>query len=149
MIYSLENYKEAPHFAFDIDFKFSQTEIVTDCFVAGILSWRPDYTGGKHYTKAVWDTGATNTVVNSRIIKSLGLKPTGYCEVSTAHSKDHKEAYTYYVDIGLPDLKYGHSVIEVVEEDMRDGVLIGMDIIGLGDFAICNGRIFSYCCRLC
>ena len=146
MIYGLENYQESPHLAFDIDFKTPQMEIVTNCFVAGILSWKPDYTGGRYNAKAVWDTGATNTVVSTKIIKSLGLKPTGYCEVATADTKEHKKAHTYYVDIGLIDLKCGHTVIEVIEEDMKDDVLIGMDIIGLGDFAICNGRIFSYCC---
>lgn len=75
----------------------------------------------------MWDTGATNTVVSTKIIKSLGLKPAGYCEVATADTKEHKKAYTYYVDIGLIDLKHGQTVIEIIEEDMKDDVLIGIE----------------------
>ena len=36
--------------------------------------------------------------------------------------------------------------LQVAEASLGNiDVLIGMDIIAFGDFAICNGQIFSYC----
>lgn len=149
MSYTSIDHMDLPHFSFRLDFDGRQREIVTDCFVAGVLSFLPSYSGGRYTAKALWDTGATRSAISPRVVKSLSLQPTDDdYNVTTASGR--VSTCIYAVDIGLTDLKLGHSAIPVVELELDDiDVLIGMDIIGLGDFAICGGRVFSYCCPPC
>ena len=90
--------------------------------------------------KGVWDTGATGTVVTKKVIDELGLKPTGQTDVYTANGQ--MTTNTYLVNIHLPMNLNIRSVI-VTEGNLRGtDLLIGMDIITLGDFAIThtNGK---------
>ena len=140
---------DTPHVSFRLDFDGRQREIVTDCFVAGVLSFLPSYTGKRYTAKALWDTGATRSAISPRVVKFLGLQPTDDdYHVTTASGRIKTSVYA--VDMSLTDLKLAHSALPVVALDL-DGidVLIGMDIIGLGDFAICGGRVFSYCSPPC
>jgi len=96
--------------------------------------------------QAIWDTGATNTVISNRVANEMKLVPTGMVKVSTANGTT--EAYKYIVSLVLPN-KLVIEDIEVTSGNLGDGVdlLIGMDIICLGDFAVTNvnGKtIFSY-----
>ena len=50
---------------------------------------------------AIWDTGATNSVITQKFIDALGLKPTGVVKTYTAAGE--KVCPTYYVDIELPN----------------------------------------------
>lgn len=91
--------------------------------------------------KAIWDTGATNTCITPSVVQDLGLQPSGRAVVrvvgSGAAATEHETA-TYLVNIFLPN---GVVIIGVrVSENMLSGtdVLIGMDIIAHGDFAITN-----------
>lgn len=85
---------------------------------------------------AIWDTGATNSVITKKVVDALGLAPTGIVEVHGVHGKDDR--YKYIVSIQLP------NNIRVRDIEVTDGelggadVLIGMDIIALGDFAVSN-----------
>lgn len=85
---------------------------------------------------AIWDTGATNTVVSDKVVQDCGLVPTGITRVSTAGGVI--DAYTYVIDITLPDN------VEIKNLNVTGGqlggteVLIGMDIITRGDFAVSN-----------
>ena len=97
---------------------------------------------------AIWDTGATNTVITPLVVNKLNLKPTGQTEVYGVNSKDIKN--TYIVDIALP-VNVAFSNVNVTECDINSknaNVLIGMDIIQTGDFAIANANnktTFSFC----
>ena len=85
---------------------------------------------------ALWDTGATNTVITQRVAQSLGLKQTGVALVHHAAGQSFKPKYI--VNIMLPN-NVGIPFVEVTEGDlMGEDVLIGMDIITKGDFAITN-----------
>ena len=55
----------------------------------------------KHQFIATWDTGATNTVVSEKVVRECSLIPTGIIKVSTAGGI--MDAYTYVIDIVLPD----------------------------------------------
>lgn len=88
--------------------------------------------------KAIWDTGATGTVITKSVVNQLGLLPSGKSLVSTANGQVLQN--TYIVSVILP-----HGVREdgvlVTEADALSGgcdALIGMDIICLGDFSITN-----------
>jgi len=87
--------------------------------------------------KAIWDTGATGSVITEKVAKELDLKPTGMVMVSTA--SDERLANTYMVNIWLPN-KVVFGELRVTEGKLsgETEVLIGMDIISSGDFAVTN-----------
>jgi len=51
--------------------------------------------------EALWDTGATNTLISHKIIADLSLAPVSYCKVSTPQGK--YDAACYYIDLYLPN----------------------------------------------
>lgn len=98
-------------------------------------------------TSALWDTGATNSVITPSVIKLLGLKPIGIRKVH--HAGGISEVNAYLVNIYLPNNLTVNSikVTECSEAAGSFGVIIGMDIINLGDFAFTNvngNSIFSF-----
>lgn len=85
---------------------------------------------------AVWDTGAMKTTVSKEVAAELGLEVVSYRNVSTPNG--NSQAACYYVDIVLPN-KVVVSKVLVLEGTLCGfDVLVGMDIIGLGDFAVTN-----------
>jgi predicted aspartyl protease len=95
---------------------------------------------------ALWDTGATGSVITPNVAKKLGLSVVSQVFISTPTDRN-KAANMYYVDIHLPNkvIVSNISVIEGIPANCD--ILIGMDIIGFGDFAVsCGGgkTIFSF-----
>jgi predicted aspartyl protease len=88
--------------------------------------------------RALWDTGATGTCISKEIAVELGLTAIGKQQIHTPTGTDIVN--TYRVDIILPnDVKV--TGIQVCDSEIGSqnlGVLIGMDIIALGDFAVSN-----------
>lgn len=86
--------------------------------------------------RGIWDTGASGSAITAEIAGSLGLKPVSMVDVHTAGGI--KPSNVYIVDLLLPNGIMIENV-EVTEADMTtQGVLIGMDVITLGDFALTN-----------
>ena len=86
--------------------------------------------------RALWDTGATGTVITSNIITALGLKPTGQQKVF--HADGESIVNTYHICLMLPN-EVGFPIIKATEGKLKGfDVLIGMDIITQGDFSITN-----------
>lgn len=86
---------------------------------------------------AIWDTGATNSVITKRVIDSLNLKPTGRI---TSHTVGGSvDVDTYLVNMLLPN-RVGVQSLRVSQGELSDDadILIGMDIISGGDFAVTN-----------
>ena len=104
---------------------------------------------------AIWDTGATHSAITKKVADDLDLKPTGIAEVRYGSGK--QSTNTYLVNISLPNgVMVGRvRVTEVqltpdanIPEDQQAQVLIGMDIIGMGDFAVTNANgktTLSFC----
>jgi len=96
---------------------------------------------------AIWDTGATNSVITKKVAAECDLKPIGMARMHTAGGE--RDCPVYFVSIYLPN-NAGITQVRVTECDELVGeaeVLIGMDIINLGDFAISNkdGKtVFSF-----
>ena len=86
---------------------------------------------------AIWDTGAQGTVMTKKIAQALGLKPTGKRKAIGVNSSSIED--THVVNLFLPNGLRINSV-EVMEGALleENEVLIGMDIIAIGDFAISN-----------
>lgn len=104
----------------------------------------PQYSSSELIRKpyyCIWDTGATGTVISRKVADSLGLQPSGKVTVRAVGSGDSAHEYetnTYLVNLYLPN---NVCIIgaRVAEGSISGGdVLIGMDIIGEGDFAVTN-----------
>lgn len=111
--------------------------LITDISISQAFKPIPGKTLPTKTYKGIWDTGATNSVISQRIVNECGLKPTGIVKVY--HVGGESPSETYLVNILLPH-KVGIPHIKVTKGNMgaTADVLIGMDIITMGDFAITN-----------
>ena len=104
---------------------------------------------------AIWDTGATKTMVTKHLAEGCGLVPTAQSRVQGVFGAQVVNGYL--VNIVLPtqhpnrdqkNVAIQHlSVLEAPALTRGHNVLIGMDIISKGDFAISNYRgrtMFTY-----
>lgn len=94
---------------------------------------------------ALWDTGATNTVITKSVIDFLHLSPVSVSIASTPQGK--YEAKMYYIDLHLPNGFIFRGLLVMEGQPSGCDMLIGMDVIGKGDFAVSNynGKtVFSY-----
>lgn len=124
-----DNKKQTCH-SFSTHFDGLARVLVVDAHIQSTVNPQPL----KRY-KAIWDTGATNCVITDKVINDCLLKPIGMRQVHGVHGASTSEVYM--VNIGLPN-RVGfigfHVTRGVLSGDVD--VLIGMDIIGKGDFAL-------------
>lgn len=97
--------------------------------------------------EAIWDTGATNCVITQAVIDACGLVATGMANVNGPNGAFQSE--TYLVNIALPQAVI-FPVVRVTKGNFIGAdVLIGMDIINKGDFAVTNlGGITKFSFRI-
>lgn len=97
-----------------------------------------EYTDTFIPVKAQWDTGATGTCISKELVEKLKLIPTGMVNVHTPSGIGVMNKYMInlilnnevkILDLPVMDSEIGKQGIDV---------LIGMDIITLGDFAVSN-----------
>lgn len=94
-------------------------------------------------SNGLWDTGATNSCITRELAMKLGLKPVNYARVSGVLGT-RNDIPVYYVNVTLnnQDISIDLPVTECdrLTDDPSEniGMLLGMDIIGQGDFAISN-----------
>lgn len=104
------------------------------------ITLKNTFTGKSISTLAIWDTGATNSVITQSSALALGLIPVSKAVVNGVHGK--KTVNVYYISVTLNNTKITieTQVTECSElsADQKTGFLIGMNIITLGDFAITN-----------
>lgn len=86
--------------------------------------------------KGLWDTGATKSLITANVAKELDLKVVSKCYVSNAHGT--QESNCYYVNIALPNRVVVPNLLVVEGTPNGCDLLIGMDVIGIGDFAVSN-----------
>jgi len=96
--------------------------------------------------EAIWDTGATSSVVTQKVVDECGLVPIGRTIVQGVSGEETSP--TYLVNIILPN-NVGFPNIRVTRGKITDAVdiLIGMDLITKGDFTItnkANKTVFSF-----
>src|SRR3989338_678731 len=95
---------------------------------------------------AIWDTGASASVINQKVVEQCNLVPIGMTQVQTAGGLNTVE--TFMVSFRLPH-NVGFRDVLVTKGDLGSGadILIGMDIITTGDFSITNKggiTVFSF-----
>ena len=95
-------------------------------------------TNHKEQAKALWDTGANCCCISYDLVKRLELKPIGAMPIATPSGTAIYNKYM--IDIELPnnielkDVTVCESEIGAQKLDL----IIGMNIINKGDFAISN-----------
>lgn len=88
-----------------------------------------------HNCTAIWDTGATSSMISQRIAQELQLSPQGTVKVSGVHGVESTNIYTV-------DLVFNNGYLipntQVSEAGNNAGfdVLVGMDIISRGIFIV-------------
>src|SRR3989344_2246932 len=76
--------------------------------------------------QAIWDTGATHSVITSRVVQELQLKPIGITVVHTANGETHQKQYI--ANMYLPN-QVVFGMLRVTEAPLHGtDILIGMDI---------------------
>lgn len=96
--------------------------------------------------KALWDTGATGSVIIQKVISECNLQPIGMTIVNTASGQNR--CPVFLIAMGLPNnVLFNEVRVTLGKLSGNIDVLIGMDIIQSGDFAITNlnGKtVFSF-----
>lgn len=125
-------------------------ELMTECLV--VQPHRPEKTTAQQLKTlksikcaCLWDTGASSSCISKRVASELELAQTGMARTYTAAGP--ADTKTYVVNIHLPN--HVQIPMVMVSEAELNGfdVLIGMDIITLGDFSITNvgqNTVFSF-----
>jgi len=84
---------------------------------------------------ALWDTGATNTGISSRLASAMGLTPVGTGKMK--HAKGEDVCNRYVVNLVLPNrLVIVGVMVNECDLPQEFDLLIGMDIICQGDFSV-------------
>lgn len=114
--------------------------IITDIDVCAAFdpAKPPSTLPGKLPTKALWDTGASKSVISEEIVEQLALAPVGTRQVH--HGDGTSIRNTYLVNFYLPNrvCVAGILATDFPARDPSFAVLVGMDVITLGDFSITN-----------
>jgi hypothetical protein len=119
------------YYSFSESWKTYTNKLITN---ASILR---NSTGSFVDIRAIWDTGATHSVMNHALMMHLNLMPIASKLVFGVNSKQ-------YVDIVAASVKLpngfviGRNRFYVCSLPPGTDMLIGMDIIQLGDFYISN-----------
>lgn len=87
---------------------------------------------------ALWDTGATGSVITPTVAKTLNLSQIGQENVEGFGGTHNCPRHV--VDLYLSDLlRFGAiEVSEAPKDTAQFGFIIGMDIIAEGDFTVCH-----------
>jgi predicted aspartyl protease len=88
--------------------------------------------------RGIWDTGASMTMITPKIFSELKLTPVDTVTVNGVNSC--KQVPVVLINVVLPNGIKVHGLRATVSEIQGIDMLIGMDIIQLGDFSISNSE---------
>ena len=133
-------------YAFSTQYNGLASQLINEVYVSDTLKTLRIPLKSAYKCNGLWDTGATNTVISSKIIDELKLPIVSKTPIQSVNGRS--ETTMHVIDLWLPN----HMVIRKVRALRGDlpseiGVLIGMDIIVRGDFSISNygcKTLFSY-----
>lgn len=112
--------------------------IISECRVCPPVDFMKGEMPETIYTSqnAMWDTGATNTLISPKIIQALNLKSFGKSSISSANGVI--ETNSYLIHVGLPSGSIITNILALENDNEDYEIVIGMDIITQGDFAFSN-----------
>ena len=122
------------------------TVLTTPVNIYSTNKFNKDFKKKKDVYTALWDTGSSMTVISDSLATELGLAKAGEIDAETAGGKF--KANKYIISLSLPNrLNIENVMVSSGKLGPGIDILIGMDIIGLGDFAISNvdnKTVFSF-----
>ena len=125
--------------AFTVEYQSLASSLRTKCAVGQGMSVQEIQSGLTPPVielEAVWDTGAEMSSISHRVVQALGLKPISKAKNYTAAGV--VDVYVYVINLHLP-MGVGVALLPVTGNDLGDvDMLIGMDVISQGDFAVTN-----------
>jgi hypothetical protein len=96
--------------------------------------------------RVMWDTGSIITCISKRFAELLQLRRIESRQLTSIHGSETSNVYM--LDIVLPDYVTIQNILASEIPNSADfDVIIGMNIIGLGNFAISNDKgktLFSF-----
>ena len=125
-------------YSFTVKSSSTRNRLVSPCGV--YKAWAPDSETAQPARlqfNALWDTGATNSMITSRAVADLGLQAGGYTPVHHVQGTTDDVPF-YYVNLVLFSNFHFQDVAVVLGKLTDTDILIGMDIINRGDFAVSN-----------
>jgi hypothetical protein len=120
-----------------VNYGYRAREIVTPAKIGPSCPGERPYIPYAQEFLAIWDTGATQTTITEDLAKKLGLYKISEHMVEGVTGS--AICNTYLIALALPN---GILIPEIEVADCAGNIgcdiLIGMDVIGKGDFAVCN-----------
>lgn len=115
-----------------------RNRLVSKCWI--YKAWTPDDNSPpppRMQYDALWDTGAMQSLVTQRVVDDLGLNAESYTKVfhvggAASNVPRYFINLVVLTDIHFPNLQVVHGRFPGTD------VIIGMDIINRGDFAVSN-----------
>lgn len=91
-------------------------------------------------TYAIWDTGAQGSVITKKTANKLGLVPIGKSNIRGVHGTNEVNVYRIQLTLNNKSIILLANVTESDDLSADDsiGMLIGMNVINMGDFSISN-----------
>lgn len=123
---------------FTIENSFKSNKLISKVQIAiPVLSGEDGPPEGAREFQGLWDTGATHSMISIDVANECDLIPTGIAKLRTAGGE--VDSPTYLVSMWLPNFVCFPSLPVALLRPPHDlDLLIGMDIIGRGDFAVTN-----------
>ena len=125
--------------AFTIKFNGQASQIITELSVSATFDPKspPNPRPPTVPTKALWDTGASKSVISQDLAKALNLVVVGATNVN--HAGGTSLSPTYMVNFYLPN-HVGITGVLATEFPAPStfGAIVGMDVICIGDLAVTN-----------
>jgi predicted aspartyl protease len=119
------------HFAFRYEYRGLPSQLISDIEVISL-----DDPSMHNIYKGVWDTGATMTMITPKIFSELKLTP---IDTTTVHGVNSlMQVPVALVNLILPNKIQVNNIRVSVSEIQGIDMLVGMDVIQLGDFSISN-----------
>lgn len=86
--------------------------------------------------KALWDTGSSDSVISSNLVKRLKIHSVGKAKINSSGST--YQSRLYEITLLLAEQQPINLYVTESHQLDKSGIdmLIGLDIIGLGDFAL-------------
>jgi predicted aspartyl protease len=119
--------------SFRVEYNSIKDSLKTNVTVSAVFSSVPVKS---RVITALWDTGATHSVIDNKIAEILGLTPVDLGIISGVNSVSLANITLLHIYLPNNILVENHRVTIA---DVKNGdMLIGMDIICRGDLMICN-----------
>jgi hypothetical protein len=139
--------KHVEHQAFTIEYEGLTNEISTPLWLEPVYTADMRLLGTRTEIEALWDTGATMTCIKPSLRDRLKLRQSELVEpILMSGIGGDVEADGTLVSIWLaPNFVIELCPVYIADFPGDQDLLIGMDIITMGDFAICNANGKTSC----